>query len=62
MNSGAPGKSVGFVGVGKAVGRSKGGLNTKIHAIVDGIGNPMDKSDVSFLAFVYLAAITTLLI
>ena len=25
----------------KAVGRTKGGLNTKIHAIVDGLGNPV---------------------
>lgn len=24
------------------MGRSKGGLNTKIHAIVDGLGNPVD--------------------
>jgi Transposase and inactivated derivatives len=24
------------------VGHSKGGLNTKIHAIVDGLGNPVD--------------------
>ncbi|WP_418055081.1 transposase, partial [Pseudoflavonifractor phocaeensis] len=26
----------------KAVGRTRGGLNTKIHAIVDGLGNPVD--------------------
>lgn len=26
----------------KAVGRSRGGLNTKIHAIVDGLGNPVE--------------------
>ena len=25
----------------KAVGRTKGGLNTKIHAMVDGLGNPV---------------------
>ena len=25
----------------KAVGRTKGGLNTKVHAIVDGVGNPV---------------------
>ena len=25
----------------KAVGRTRGGLNTKIHAIVDGLGNPV---------------------
>lgn len=25
----------------KAVGRTKGGLNTKVHAIVDGLGNPV---------------------
>ena len=25
----------------KAVGRTKGGLNTKIHVIVDGLGNPV---------------------
>ena len=25
----------------KAVGRTKGGLNTKIHAIVDGLGDPV---------------------
>ena len=25
----------------KAVGRTKGGLNTKLHAIVDGLGNPV---------------------
>ena len=24
----------------KAVGRTRGGLNTKLHAIVDGLGNP----------------------
>ena len=28
-------------GENKAVGRTKGGLNTKIHAIVDGLGNPV---------------------
>jgi transposase len=27
--------------VGKAVGRTRGGLNTKIHTIVDGLGNPL---------------------
>ncbi len=26
----------------KAVGRTRGGLNTKIHAIVDGLGNPVE--------------------
>lgn len=26
----------------KAVGVSKGGKNTKIHALVDGLGNPID--------------------
>lgn len=26
----------------KAVGRSRGGLNTKIHAVVDGLGNPVE--------------------
>ena len=25
----------------KAIGLTKGGLNTKIHAIVDGLGNPV---------------------
>ena len=25
----------------KAIGRTRGGLNTKIHAIVDGLGNPV---------------------
>ena len=25
----------------KAVGRTRGGLNTKIHAVVDGLGNPV---------------------
>ena len=25
----------------KAVGRTRGGLNTKIHAIVDALGNPV---------------------
>ncbi len=25
----------------EVVGRTKGGLNTKIHAIVDGLGNPV---------------------
>jgi len=29
-------------GESKAVGRSHGGLNTKIHAIVDGLGNPVE--------------------
>jgi len=28
--------------IDKAVGRSRGGLNTKIHAIVDGLGNPVE--------------------
>ena len=53
----------------KAVGRSRGGLNTKLHVIVDGLGNPVefmlsayDKLDASFLAFVYLASIAILLI
>ena len=27
---------------GKAVGLTRGGLNTKIHAIVDGLGNPVE--------------------
>ena len=26
----------------KAVGRTRGGLNTKIHAVVDGLGNPLE--------------------
>ena len=26
----------------KAVGRTRGGLNTKLHAIVDGLGNPVE--------------------
>ncbi len=26
----------------KAVGRSRGGLNTKLHTIVDGLGNPVE--------------------
>ncbi len=26
----------------KAVGRSRGGLNTKLHVIVDGLGNPVE--------------------
>ncbi len=26
----------------KAVGRTRGGLNTKIHAVVDGLGNPVE--------------------
>ena len=26
----------------KAIGRTKGGLNTKLHAIVDGLGNPIE--------------------
>ena len=26
----------------KAIGRSKGGINTKIHAVVDGLGNPLN--------------------
>ncbi len=25
----------------KAVGRTRGGLNTKLHTIVDGLGNPV---------------------
>lgn len=28
-------------GGSKAIGRTRGGLNTKIHAVVDGIGNPV---------------------
>ena len=38
----------------KAVGRTKGGLNTKIHAIVDGLGNPV--------AFYCLLATTMILL
>ena len=26
----------------KAIGRTRGGLNTKLHAIVDGLGNPVE--------------------
>ena len=26
----------------KAVGRTRGGLNTKLHAVVDGLGNPVE--------------------
>ena len=26
----------------KAVGRTTGGLNTKLHVIVDGLGNPVE--------------------
>ena len=26
----------------KAIGRTRGGLNTKLHTIVDGLGNPME--------------------
>ena len=26
----------------KAVGRTRGGLNTKLHAIADGLGNPVE--------------------
>ena len=26
----------------KAVGRTRGGLNTKVHAVVDGLGNPVE--------------------
>ena len=26
----------------KAVGRTRGGLNTKLHAAVDGLGNPVE--------------------
>ena len=26
----------------KAVGRTKGGWNTKLHAVVDGLGNPVE--------------------
>jgi transposase len=29
-------------GEDQAIGRSKGGLSTKIHAIVDALGNPLD--------------------
>ncbi|WP_410734046.1 IS5 family transposase [Bradyrhizobium sp. sBnM-33] len=29
-------------GEGQAIGRSKGGLSTKIHALVDALGNPLD--------------------
>ena len=53
----------------KAVGRTGGRLNTKLHVIVDGLGNPVefmlsayDKLDASFLTFVYLASIAILLI
>ena len=26
----------------KAVGRTRGGLNTKLHVVVDGLGNPVE--------------------
>jgi IS5 family transposase len=29
-------------GEDQAIGRSKGGLSTKIHALVDALGNPLD--------------------
>ena len=28
--------------IDKAVGRTRGGLNTKLHVIVDGLGNPVE--------------------
>ncbi|MBQ1388206.1 MAG: transposase, partial [Clostridia bacterium] len=34
-------QTVGEKSENKAVGRTKGGINTKIHAIVDGLGNPV---------------------
>ena len=34
-------RTVGKKSENKAVGRTKGGINTKIHAIVDGLGNPV---------------------
>ena len=34
-------QTVGKKSENKAVGRTKGGINTKIHAIVDGLGNPV---------------------
>ena len=33
--------TVGEKTVGKAVGRTRGGLNTKLHAVVDGLGKPV---------------------
>jgi hypothetical protein len=29
-------------GESQAIGRSKGGLSTKVHALVDALGNPLD--------------------
>ena len=29
-------------GAEKSIGRTRGGLNTKLHAIVDGLGNPVE--------------------
>ena len=46
----------------KAVGRTIGGLNTKLHAWFRRIATRYDKLDESFLAFVYIAAIAILLI
>src|SRR5882724_11192584 len=46
-HSGIPGAIIplhpgGFVGIGnQAIGRSRGGLTTKIHVIVDALGNPL---------------------
>jgi transposase len=34
------GQKGGGTGTGEAIGRSKGGLSTKIHALVDALGNP----------------------
>ena len=35
-------KAVGLKGAEKSIGRTRGGLNTKLHAIVDGLGNPVE--------------------
>jgi transposase len=40
-NPGRPPRRAGARGEDQAIGRSKGGLSTKIHTLVDALGNPI---------------------
>ena len=41
FNQGPPAWQRRKKGGGEALGRSRGGLSTKVHAVVDGLGNPL---------------------
>ena len=43
----------------KAVGRTRGGLNTKLHTIVDGLGNPVEFMLLNFWGSAILDSVYT---